>query len=207
VRRALVAVCAVALLAAGCAPSVKGDNKPFIVDQVGPAKIDVDTPELRAQKNDAGIAACVPGSGHSELPAATLPCLGGGKSVALDSLSGPLVINLWAAWCTICRIEMPIYQQFYEAHGDRVPVLGVDYNDVFPDQALSLLKGAGATFPQIADTQSVLGGGALAANPDRYLPLLALLDADGHIVWVQAIQIHDVGELEDLVREHLGVDL
>ena len=205
-RRAFVGVL-VAVLLAGCAPSAPDEGKPFIVPQVGPAKIVVDTPALRALKKDAGIEPCVPGTGHSDLPEATLPCLGGGTAVALNALSGPLVINLWAAWCTICRIEMPIYQQFHEAHGDRVPVMGVDYNDLHPDSAIKLLQETGATFPQIADPQGVLGAGTLSANPDRFLPLLALLDADGKIVWVQAIQIHDVGELEDLVREHLGVDL
>jgi thiol-disulfide isomerase/thioredoxin len=206
VRRAFIGSL-MAVLLAGCSPSVDDDNKPIIVDQVGPAKIVVDTPELRAQKKAADIAACVPGSGHNELPAETLPCLGGGKSVALDSLSGPLVINLWAAWCTACRHEMPLYQAFHEAHGDRVPVIGVDYNDLHPDAAIQLLQETGATFPQIADPQGVLGAGALGANPDRYLPLLVLIGADGKVAWTQAIQIHDVGDLEDLVREHLGIDL
>ena len=205
-RRVFVGV-VVAVLLAGCAPSARDDGQPFIVPQVGPAKIVVDTPELRAQKKDAGIEPCVPGTGHSDLPDEELPCLGGGKAVALDSLSGPMVINLWAAWCVNCRDEMPVYQQFFEAHGDRVPVLGIDYNDFYPADALKLLKDTGATFPQLADPQSVLGGRAISANPDRYLPLLVLVDADGSVAWTQAIKIHDVGELEDLVREHLGVDL
>ena len=205
--RRVFAAALVTFLLAGCAPSVTDEDEPFIVPQVGPAKIDVDTPALRAQKKDAGIAACGPGSGHSELPAQSLPCLGGGKSVALDGLSGPLIINLWASWCTICRKEMPYYQAFHEAHGDQVPVLGIDYNDLHPDAAIQLLKETGAKFPQLADPQSVLGGRALNVNPDRYLPLLVLIGADGKVASVQAIQIHDVGDLEDLVREHLGVDL
>jgi hypothetical protein len=53
----------------------------------------------------------------------------------------------------------------------------------------------------------VLGAGALSANPDRFLPLLVLVGADGKVAWVQAVQIHDRGDLEDLVREHLGIEL
>jgi len=205
-RRAFIGVL-VAVFLAGCAPSAKDDGKPFIVPQVGPAKIDVDTPELRAQKRDVGVQACDLGTGHNDLPAAELPCLGGGRTVDVSTLQGPMLINLWAAWCTNCRIEMPIYQEFAERYADQVPVIGIDYNDLHPDEALDLLKETGATFPQLADPQSELGGAALGhLSPDRYLPVLVLVGADGRID-VDAGRIQSMKQLEDLVRDHLGIDL
>ena len=38
------------------------------------------------------------------LPDLRLPCLGGGPSVNLADLRGtPMVLNVWAAWCEICK--------------------------------------------------------------------------------------------------------
>lgn len=204
-RRLIQAVVA-ALLLAGCAPSADDDGG-FIVPQVGPAKIDVDTPELRAHKKAAGVDACVPGSGHNDLPAATLPCLGGGQAVDLSTVEGPLLINVWAVWCVPCRREMPIYADFDRQHRGVVPVLGVDYQDTAPDEAIGLLQESGATFPQLADPQGVLGSGALGHfNPDKFLPIIILVGADGS-VWTDYRQVESLGELEDLVTEHLGVTL
>ena len=40
--------------AARCCPACSGDDAPDFVPGPGPAKIDVDTPELRQMKQDAG---------------------------------------------------------------------------------------------------------------------------------------------------------
>ena len=204
-RRVFVAAC-VAVLLAGCAPGVKDDGKPFIVPQVGPVKIDVDTPELRAQKAKTDIPDCEPGSGHNALPDVRLPCLGGGTETALTSLKGPLVLNVWAYWCVPCRDEMAIYAQFATAHPD-LSVVGVDYGDTNPDLALKLAGDSRVTFPQLADPDGLLGGRVMAVNPDKFLPILVLVAADGSIAWQGYQQIHDVAQLEDLVREHLGITL
>lgn len=195
-----------AVLLAGCAPSVEDDD-PFIVPQVRPAKIDVDTPKLRAQKADLGIAPCVPSTGHNELPATTLSCFGGGKAVDLASLQGPLIVNLWASWCPPCREELPLYAEFDRKHGEDVQVIGVDYSDFAPDAAMKLLGESGVTYPQLADPNGLLGGAVLGTiNPDRFLPIVILVAADG--TWhAEYILIDSVTELEDLVREHLGVIL
>jgi thiol-disulfide isomerase/thioredoxin len=197
----------VALLLAGCAPSSKDDD-PFIVQPVGKAKIDVDTPALRAQKAAAGIAPCAAGTSHNELPAGELACLGGGKAVDLSSLKGPLVVNLWASWCTPCKKELPVYGEFARRHGDVVPVIGINYQDTHPDYALQLLADSLATYPEYADTQGHFGGATFGRlSPDRILPVVVLVGADGQIAHVEATQIHELGELEQLVRDDLGVTL
>lgn len=51
-----------------------------------------------------------------EYAAATLD----GEQVTLESMRGRVVLlNLWATWCTPCRMETPYLQSVYEEHRDR----------------------------------------------------------------------------------------
>jgi thiol-disulfide isomerase/thioredoxin len=199
VRRTVLAVASAALLV-GCSSGA--------TPSPGPARIDVDTAELRELKAEAGVEDCVPGDAEPAaggLPDVTLPCLGGGPDVELASLRGPLVVNLWASWCGPCREEMPVIQQFFEQHGERVQVLGIDYEDPQVESAMDLVGETGVTYPLLADPQSSLQG----AGPFpglMGLPMFAFVDEDGAAA-VVAQKVDSVGELEDLVDEHLGIRL
>ena len=53
----------------------------------------------------------------------------GGDPVRFSELFGqgkPVVLNLWAGLCPICRTEMPELQAAYEKYGERVLFVGVD---------------------------------------------------------------------------------
>ncbi|MFC4783247.1 TlpA family protein disulfide reductase [Nocardioides sp. MAHUQ-72] len=174
----------------------------------GPAKIDVDTQQLRQAKKDAGVEPCRPADAapvDGGLPDVTLPCFGGGDDVTLSSLRGPLVVNLWASWCGPCRQEMPVLQQFHEQYGDRVGVLGIDFQDPQAQGAMDLVGKSGVTYPLLADPQGELQGAA--PFPARMgLPLFAFVDESGHVE-LAAGGVDSVDELVDLVDEHLGVQL
>jgi thiol-disulfide isomerase/thioredoxin len=180
-------------------------------DLPGRADIDVDTPALRHQKQEAGLPDCTPGqaeraSGDDALPGVFLPCLGGGHGVELSSLRGPMVINLWASWCAPCRRELPVLEDFHERYGDRVALAGVDWNDPHPAAALQLAADSGVTYPLLADPQDDLSG-AGAFPIIRGLPQSVLVDADGSIAYVAVTEIKSVSQLVDLVEKHLGVTL
>jgi thiol-disulfide isomerase/thioredoxin len=175
----------------------------------GPAKIDVDTTQLRQMKANAGVEDCVPSRGaHVDggLPAVTLPCFGGGPDVDLGALKGPMVVNLWASTCGPCRHEMPILQDFHEKYGDRVQVLGIDYQDVQTEAAMELVQQTGATYPLLADPQSDLSGAA-PFPVLRGLPFLALVDARGRIVHQEFTVVESRQQLVGLVNRHLGTSL
>jgi thiol-disulfide isomerase/thioredoxin len=101
---------------------------------------------------------------------------------------------------------MPILQRFHERYGDRVAVLGIDYQDVQAVAAMELVQQTGVTYPLLADPQSRLDG----ADPFPRLqgmPFLALVDADGRVVHRAFVAVDSDRQLLDLVDRHLGIEL
>ena len=177
---------------------------------VRPPDVDVDTPALREVKARIGMEGCEPGTGdpvEGGLPEVTLPCLGGGPDVDLSSLRGPVVINLWQAQCEPCRQEMPALEEFHQQYGDRVPVLGIDFNDVHPDGALALAEETGATYPSIADPGGELMVEDAFAVARRGLPAFVFVDEDGVVVAQDSGGVDSVAAIRSKVAEHLGITL
>lgn len=186
---------------AGCTSGVGVDGP---IPTIAPARIAVDTPTLRRDKLAAGIATCRPGSGGNQLPKVTLPCFGGGPSVALDRLRGPLVINLWQSSCGPCRVELPIYEQLSRRLAGRVSVLGVDFNDAQSGAAMDLLTQKGVTYPQVADPQELLRT-AHPRIPTIAMPVLLLVDTQGKVVFSAPTAIRSYAQLAELISTHLGI--
>jgi thiol-disulfide isomerase/thioredoxin len=197
---------------AGCSSAPGPPDNTFAGDRPQSSSVDVDTAVLRQHKQQAGIEPCPntvqsvapadQGSSDLTLPDVTLPCLGGGRPVHLTGLRGkPMVLNLWASWCTPCREELPVLQEFHQRAGDKVAMLGVDFEDTQPDAALQLLARSGVTYPQVADFDKEIDQG-LGRHP---VPMTVLVDADGNVVSALPMQITSADQLAQLVRESLGV--
>lgn len=189
-------VVVVLLLAAGCAATPH-----TATSRRSSPSVTVDTPALRAQKARAGIASCTPGRASNRLPAITLPCLGGGPSVDLTRLRGPLVINLFAQWCGPCRSELPYYQRLHRKAKGTVGVLGVDYLDPQPAAALALARHSGVTYPLAADPDGTLRTDLRV----RGLPGIVLLDGSGRVAAVEYRSVRSYAELRGLVQDALHV--
>ena len=113
-----------------------------------------------------------------------------------------MVLNLWGSWCGPCREELPLMQQFADAAGGQVRVMGVISKDGVP-QAESFATDAGVMFPSAFD-----GEGELMAELGlNVLPYTYFLDADGRLAFTQVGPVESVDELRGLVAEHLGVRL
>ena len=194
ILRCVGAIVAVALLA-GCG------GGPSITAPKASTDVAVDTPELQQIRVDAGIEECpepADGAGTPALPDVTLPCLGGGPDVELQRLEGPAVVAVWAQWCTPCSKELPWYQQLHEGAGDRLTVLGLDWQDLQPRGALELAAALGVTFPSVADVDAELDDGG------RGLPLVYFVSADG-VVTTKRGELDGYDHLADLVAQHTGV--
>jgi len=146
-----------------------------------------------------------PAAGEQGLPELSLPCLdGGGGMLTIGEAPGvPLVLNLWATWCTSCRDELPLFSQLYTA-SDRGQLLvaGVVTRD-----------GAGLAAEFVMDLDIAFPSG-LDENGDLYLdqgmrglPGTFFVRADGSVAHAELAPITSYDDLLMLVREHLGVNL
>ena len=192
------------LLLASCTGGSSGSSSGGggSASQAGAVHVDVDTPQLRTLKTQAKVRPCRAGDAATDLPEVTLPCLGGGPSVRLDSLRGPMVVNLFAQWCGPCRSEMPYYEELHQKARGTVEVVGVDYLDTRPDKALELVRDTGVTYPLLADP-----GGQLRADLRiRGLPGVVFVAADGS-VQVGFGGVDSYAELRAMTEKHLAVKL
>ncbi|MEJ7635401.1 TlpA disulfide reductase family protein [Aeromicrobium sp.] len=162
--------------------------------------------ELAAAKELAGVEDCPPSpgkaTGDSGLPDLTLQCLGGGDPVRLAGLTGtPTVINLWASWCGPCRDELPLLAKADRAYGDKLRIIGVDFADSAPDEALELAAQSGVTYPLLADPESDTKGPLRVIG----LPQTVFVDAQGTMVATERVAFRSYAELTAAIDRHLEV--
>jgi cytochrome c biogenesis protein CcmG/thiol:disulfide interchange protein DsbE len=195
VSRALRAAGALLLLGllAGCTSADSEEPAPT------PASSDLDSLDTGMQpcpeQPDQPAAA-------SDLPATVFDCFGGGTLDLSRAPGVPTVVNLWASWCAPCREELPLVQQLADAGGEQLRVLGVASLDG-ASQTASFAQDAGVSFPSAFDGE----GEVMAAIGVNTLPHTVFLAADGSIAYVQVGQVHSLAEFEQLVADHLGVQL
>ncbi len=179
-------------------------------DGSGPAalacKVDVDTPELVADREAAGIADCTTlptEAGASELPDISLHCLGSTESMSLADVKGPAIVNVWSTTCGPCREEMPVLQQFHEQYGDQVPLLGLNFLDTYPGAAIDFARIKGVTYPSVADACGDLQGSDLEILG---MPQFVFVKADGSFTMEQG-GFDALDEIVTVAEENLGIEL
>jgi thiol-disulfide isomerase/thioredoxin len=138
----------------------------------------------------------------SDLPATVFDCFGGGTLDLSRAPGVPTVVNLWASWCGPCREELPLVQQLADAGGDQLRVLGVASLDG-ASQTASFAEDAALTFPSAFDGE----GEVLASLGLNSLPYTLFIAADGSVAYVQMRPVSSLEEFQQLVADHLGVQL
>lgn len=152
------------------------------------------------------VAACpdLPRAGPVEggLPDLTLPCLGEGPDVRLSDLRGvPTVVNVWAAWCTNCAREMPLFAKAVETYGERVRFFGIHYK-ASRDQGLASHGDFGVPFPSVhdADGDRIVQELGATAPPQTFF-----VDATGRVTGREIGEVTSSREMAELIERHLGV--
>lgn len=145
----------------------------------------------------------VPATGAETLPVLSLPCLdnGGGQLTLGEAPGVPLVLNLWATWCTSCRDELPLFSQLNAATDrDQLLVAGVVTRDG-PGLAAEFVVDLEIEFPSGIDEN----GDLYVGKGLRGLPGTFFVNPDGSIAHAELAPITSYDDLVALVQEHLGV--
>ena len=105
-----------------------------------------------------------------------------GLSVAPKKLSAfrgkPLIINVWASWCSPCRQEMSSLDRLARRHGGKqFNLIGISTDDNM-EAAYVFLERTGTSFDNFIDKKLVLEN---MLGADR-LPLTLLIDTQGRVL-------------------------
>ncbi len=110
----------------------------------------------------------------------------------------PIMVNLWATWCTPCLEEMPDLQAMHESHGRDVRFLGINVSDS-PTKSARLVTELGITYLQGRDPE----GGFTVALGAVGLPVTAFINSGGALAHVHHGR-HDTTDLAAAILEHLS---
>jgi thiol-disulfide isomerase/thioredoxin len=132
----------------------------------------------------------------------SLECVDGSAGAILESLRGPMIINVWGSWCTSCLAEMPEFVSFYSKAKGKVQLVGVAVEESAPANSQKFIKTHGMTWPNFYDrdnkTRGFFGMG---------VPVTWFIDESGAVTHKKIGIIKSEDELKTLTAKYLGVKI
>lgn len=129
-------------------------------------------------------------------------CVDGSPGVNLESLRGPLIINVWGSWCTTCLAETPDFVSFYAKAKEKVALVGVAVEESSPENSKEFIIENGITWPNYYDrdnkTRGYFGMG---------VPVTWFISQDGKVEYKKIGAIKSESELIELTEKYLGVKI
>ena len=101
------------------------------------------------------------------------------KEVKLADLIGPkpLVLDFWAAWCPVCRSEIPKVVELHNQYQDKITIVGINLDNTLAE-ALTYTQKNPLPYPnlydgdrKVAQAYGVLG-----------IPHIIIIDSKGEII-------------------------
>lgn len=164
----VVAIAAVAFLFARAG----GDDAP------APASTDpfaTAAPSAASRADLGPLVAARPTIGELAPDFALLDARDGTVRKLSDFRGTPVLVNWYASWCGPCKAEIPEFNAVIQAVGDRIVILGVNYQESAA-RAVGILDELQATFPAVLDSDAAVADHYRVGNR---LPSSFFVDRDG----------------------------
>jgi thiol-disulfide isomerase/thioredoxin len=131
-----------------------------------------------------------------------LNCLTGSEKISVESLRGPLIVNVWGSWCGPCADEMPIFVDFNNQAKGKVKLLGIAVEEAKAQDSKDFIVANGITWPNLYDangeTRSTFGMG---------VPVTWFIDEQGAVVYKHIGVVKSTEELIELSNKYLKVSI
>jgi thiol-disulfide isomerase/thioredoxin len=136
-------------------------------------------------------------------PADTLlNCLTSSQKISVESLRGPLILNVWGSWCGPCEQEMPYFVEFNNQAKGKVKLLGIAVEEAESQDSKDFIISNGMTWPNLYDAK-----GITRANFGMGVPVTWLIDKAGTVVYKHVGVINSTAELIELTEKYLKVSV
>ena len=131
-----------------------------------------------------------------------LNCLIGTEKISVESLRGPLIVNVWGSWCGPCKQEMPYFVEFHHQANGKVKLLGIAVEEAKAQDSKDFIIANGMTWPNLYDAK-----GETRKNFGMGVPVTWFIDEQGTVVYKHIGVIKSTEELIDLTNKYLKVSI
>ena len=134
-----------------------------------------------------------------------MACIDGSSEINYHSIKGPIVINVWASWCTGCKEEMPYFVNLYANpifKNGEIKLLGIDVDEKNADSGPNFIKSHGMSWPHLEDTGS---RSKLVFGPG--VPVTYFLDKSGEVIHKHIGAYRSTSQLYEAVEKYFEVKL
>jgi thiol-disulfide isomerase/thioredoxin len=134
-----------------------------------------------------------------------MSCLDNSSEINYHSIKGPIIINVWASWCTGCKEEMPYFVDLYANpifKSGEIKLLGIDVDEKNADSGPNFIKSHGMSWPHLEDTDS---RSKLVFGPG--VPVTFFLDKSGEVIHKHIGAYRSKSQLYEVVEKYFKVKL
>ena len=131
-----------------------------------------------------------------------LNCLTGSPKISVESLRGPLIVNVWGSWCGPCADEIPLFVEFHHHANGKVKLLGIAVEEAKSQDSKDFIIANGITWPNLYDAKGLTRG-----TFGMGVPITWFIDEQGTVVYKHVGVVKSTEELIDLTNKYLKVSI